>query len=379
MLILDRYLLRQFAQIFLICFCSLFGLFVVIDAFSKIEDFIRFAGEHGSLLRIMGEYYGYSALPFFDRTSGILTLISAMFTVAMFQRFNEMTALQAAGIPKWRILKFVVFAVIAITVAAAVNREVVIPASREHFTRSAQDLGGEIGQTLEPRRDNKTDILIRGQHTFANMQRIEKPSFQIASPELNKYGRQLVAANAFCQLATSDHPAGYLMKGVSIPKDLAVHPSLAIENEPIILTPMDHAWLKPDECFVVSDITFEQLADSDDWRQNASLPELITGLRNPSLGLGSEVRVAIHARIVQPFLDVTLLFLGLPLLLRRGNRNLFVAVGLCVGLVVAFYLVVLGFQYLGSNYLVSPTLAAWCPLMIFVPMAVYMSDPLVRE
>ena len=70
---------------------------------------------------------------------------------------------------------------------------------------------------------------------------------------------------------------------------------------------------------------------------------------------------------------------GLPLLLRCGNRNLFLAIGLCVGLVVAFYLVVLGFQYLGSNYLISPTLAAWCPVMIFVPMAVYMSDPLVRE
>ena len=96
------------------------------------------------------------------------------------------------------------------------------------------------------------------------------------------------------------------MKGVSIPKDLATHSSLAIGNEPIILTPLDDAWLKPDECFVVSDISFEQLADSEDWRQNASLPELITGLRNPSLGLASEVRVAIHARIVQPFLDVTL-------------------------------------------------------------------------
>ena len=206
MLILDRYLLRQFVQIFLICFCSLFGLYVVIDAFGKIEEFIRYASDHGSLLAVMGQFYGYSSLPFFDRTSGILTLIAAMFTVATFQRFNEMTALQAAGIPKWRILKPVITAVVFITVAAAVNRELVIPAARDHFTRSAQDLGGDVGRNLEPRRDNKTDILIRGQHTFANHQRIEKPAFIVVSPELSKYGKQLTAANAFYQPPTPSIP-----------------------------------------------------------------------------------------------------------------------------------------------------------------------------
>ena len=163
---------------------------------------------------------------------------------------------------------------------------------------------------------------------------------------------------------------------MTTPKDLAAKPSLALDGEPMVLTPHDYPWLAPDECFVVSGISFEQLASADDWRQNASLPELIAGLRNPSLGLGADARVAIHSRIVQPFLDINLLFLGLPLLLSRSNRNLFLAIGLCLGLVVGFYLVVLGFQYLGSNYLISPDLAAWCPLMIFVPLAVAMSDPL---
>ena len=35
---------------------------------------------------------------FFDGTSAILTLISTMFTLAWFQRNNEMTALMAAGV-----------------------------------------------------------------------------------------------------------------------------------------------------------------------------------------------------------------------------------------------------------------------------------------
>ena len=43
MLILDRYLLRQFLQVFFICFCSMTGLFIVIDGFGSLEEFISYA------------------------------------------------------------------------------------------------------------------------------------------------------------------------------------------------------------------------------------------------------------------------------------------------------------------------------------------------
>jgi lipopolysaccharide export system permease protein len=375
MLILDRYLLRQFLQIFAICFCSLAGLYIVIDAFGNLDDFIRFSADHGSLWKIMGEYYGYRTIGFFDRTSGILTLIAAMFTIATFQRFNELTALQAAGIPKWRIIKPVVAAVILIAILAALNREIVINSLRDRFSRNAQDLGGEAGKELAPRRDARTDILIRGKQTFANHQHIEKPSFMLPK-ELSEYSPQLIAADAYYLPADQQHPGGYLMKQVSLPKAIDSKPSLKLGDEPIILTRHDYPWLDKDDCFVVSDVTFEYLATAADWRQNASLFDLIASLRNPSLNFGADMRVAIHARIVQPALDVLLLFLGLPLVLSRNSRNLFLAIGLCVVVVVVFYLVVLGCQYLGTSYLISPALAAWLPLLIFVPMAVAMSQPL---
>ena len=38
--------------------------------------------------------------------------------------------------------------------------------------------------------------------------------------------------------------------------------------------------------------------------------------------------------------------------------------------------VLLVFQAMGMNYLISPALAAWCPLMIFVPCAVVLSESL---
>jgi lipopolysaccharide export system permease protein len=151
---------------------------------------------------------------------------------------------------------------------------------------------------------------------------------------------------------------------------------LSLAGEPVIITPRDAPWLAADECFVVSDVTFEQLAGGAAWRQYSSTFELIEGLNNSSLDFGADVRVAIHSRLVQPLLDMTLLFLGLPLILSRQTRNMFLAIGLAVGVVIGFMLVVLMFQYLGSRYLISPALAAWCPLLVFIPMAVGISDPL---
>ncbi len=79
-------------------------------------------------------------------------------------------------------------------------------------------------------------------------------------------------------------------------------------------------------------------------------------MRNRSLDFGADERMAIHSRFVQPLLDVTLLFLGLPLVLSRSNRNVFLAIGLCLALVVAFMLVVMGCKYLGSSYWLEPAL-----------------------
>ena len=69
-----------------------------------------------------------------------------------------------------------------------------------------------------------------------------------------------------------------------------------------------------------------------------------------------------------------LLFLGLPLVLRRGDRNVFIAIGIAAVVVAVFMLVVMASHYLGSISSLSPAFAAWAPLMLFVPAAVAMSE-----
>ena len=86
--------------------------------------------------------------------------------------------------------------------------------------------------------------------------------------------------------------------------------------------------------------------------------------------------MAIHARLVQPLLDLTLLFLGLPLIVTRESRNVFVAMGICMVVTTAFTLVAAGAQDLGAISYWPPSLAAWVPLMIFVPLAAWLVETL---
>ena len=371
MRIIDRYLLRQFLQTFVICFVSLTGLCIVFDAFTHLDDFLRCAERGRGLLALMGTHYAYQSLFFFDRTSGLLALTSAMFTVTWIQRHNEMTALMSAGIPRIRVVAPLIFAVIAISLLTAANRELVLPRFRNELVRQPTDPLGDVGQDFQQQYDNDTDILFRGKATFAAQQRIEKPDFLLPAT-LGQFAKQLAAANAYYRPPRTDWPGGYLFEGMEQPKDLATRPSLMVEGMPVVITPRDAPdRLKANQCFVVSNVTFDLLTGGRAFRQFASTPELIAGLRNRSNSFGADVRVAIHGRILNPLLDITLLFLGLPLVLTRESRNVFLAIGMCLVVVSIFLGVAIGCQSLGAqSMLLSPALAAWLPLILFVPGAV---------
>ena len=382
MWIIDRYLLRQFIQVFVICFCSLDGLYVVFDAFSNLDEFLHFTEKQGNLLGTMFWFYVYRSIYFFERMSNMLTMIAGMFTVTWIQRHNELTALMAAGVSRKRVIMPIVAASALVSLTTAAGRELVIPRISRELEKDPKNLTGENGESIKPRFDDATNILLNGVQSFGDERRIYKPSFRLPDPML-RFGRQLVADNAFYQEARGGREGGYLLKGVSRSAEIGRQPSFVLDGKRVIITPRDEpTWLEPDQCFVVSDVNFDHLTGGRGWRQFSSTSQLIQGLSNKSLALagdfGADVRVSIHTRIVQPFLDMTLLFLGLPLVLSGNNRNVFAAIGLCGLVSLAFMVVVMGFQYLGGIALLRPALAAWVSLIVFVPIAVAMADRIER-
>ena len=376
MYIVTRYVLRLFVKVLLVCFISMTGLFIVIDAFGNLEEFIAYGEtQEGGLVRVLAEYYGARILTFFDRTSALLALVAAMFVVSWMQKTNEFTALMAAGVSRARIVRPIIFAVLLVSIAAVLNREFLIPTFREKLVRNAQNWAGDKTENPEPQFDIQSEIMIGGSALVSGKQMIESPSFRLFR-SFGDWGRQLVAETAVYLPPDGKRPGGYLLDKVNAPEpdDLAKQPNGKIDGEPVLLGPRDTDWLNKDQVFVVSHLDFQQLANGSSWRQYASTWELVAGLRNPSTNYGADARVSVHARILQPLLDMTLLFLGLPLVVTRESRSVFVAGGLCLLIVAAFFLVVLAAHALGANSLLpSAALAAWAPLFIFTPVATLMA------
>jgi lipopolysaccharide export system permease protein len=190
-----------------------------------------------------------------------------------------------------------------------------------------------------------------------------------------RWGRQIVADNAYYKPAEGERPAGYLFERVTQPANLAELASGSLGAKRILFSPADTPWLKPDECFVASVVTFEQLAAGSSWRQNLSTYELVTGIRGQTIEPGADVRLIVHARLVQPALDLALVLMGIPLVLTRTSRNIFVAGGLAFGLAAAVLVLKLACHAMGNNYLLSTTVAAWLPLFVFGPLAFGMVRP----
>ncbi len=371
MTIFDRYILRSFLKTYCLWFFCFIGLYVVFDLFTKTEGFVRAGGNVVGILSLIGRYYMIQSLPFFDKISPLLCLTSAIITIAMLMRNNELVPVLAAGIPYQRVIKPIIYAVIVLTIGTAISRELLLPHFLDDLQKDPGKYSQDNGTEVNAATDYQSHIQIQGDRAYSNEGRLLNPSIALLNKSLSTYGKLIVAQNAYFRPKNADHPAGYLLEGVQKPKDLLASPSMKLDERVIIITPKDVTWLKEDECFVVSNIPFGYLANNEAWRGYASTWEYITANRQKSLDLGRDIDSVIHGRITQPFLDVTLLFLGLPIILRRGDRNVFKALGIVALLVVFFLLVQFGSQFFGRNS-EMPIMGAWFPLLLFIPIAVHL-------
>jgi len=366
MTILDRYILRSFLFNFVgwnLCFV---GIFVIFDLFTNFDSLMQAGKAAGSVPKVIFFYYFFKSIPIVLLLGSILSLAAAMVTLAMLMRNNELVPIQAAGISTLRVVRPLIVAVFCTTAMFCVMRECLLPSVQDRITMEPADYVDYRGTLLNVARDKETDINILGNRVFRSERRISEPEFIFPRTTMRQPLR-LTGESAFQKPAAKSHPAGYLLTGVK-DKNILQSPSIHWEERPILLTPADTDFLEPDQCFVVTNVPFESLASRDAWRY-ASLWSLISAARNKSLDVGTSMHAAIHSRLTQPVLDMTLLFLGLPILLIRGGRNVFKAVGLCGLLLFAFLLICYASQFAGANS-GMPVLGAWLPVMIFVPLAV---------
>lgn len=363
----DRYLLRRYLHVFVILMVSMYGLYVVIDGFTNIDEFQKVSEDPVVVMKAMAEYYAYQFSAFFDMVGAIISVTSVIVVFGLLQKNCEIAPILAAGIPTFRLVRPFLFGTIIVNGLIVANQELVIP-KIAHILQADRTSPGENGKDVEPIYDYVTHIRIDGQQLYMADQRLEGANFVLPVPEIAVDLTTLNAQEATFHEKTEDRDAGWHLRDVAPPFSEL---SLTTVGQRIV-KPMDD----PNDVFVVTDISFDQLSNRNSSYEFVNTQELIRRIRNPAFGTAS-VRGQIshlHSRLVTPIANVLCIFVAVPLILRKESQGLVTNMAVCAGVLGLIYGLTEGFLYCGRVNWLPADLAAWCSPIVTGSLGAWLHD-----
>ncbi len=107
MTILFRYIIREYAKIFGMCFSGLVTIYLVIDFFEKVRRFLRY--DSGMMPILI--YFGLKIPSISFQVAPFAILVATLLTLGLLARSNEITAMRSCGVSLlWMTSPFLLFA-----------------------------------------------------------------------------------------------------------------------------------------------------------------------------------------------------------------------------------------------------------------------------
>lgn len=372
---IDRYILVLFLRTVVIGFLSISGIFIVFHAFTSMDRIAKTAAEGESMAWVMLRFYGPYMLLLFDWTAAIIALMAAMFTVGVLRRTGELTSTLAAGICHGRIFRPMIFASIGIVAVQAINREWVLPQYRHVLKMKSRDIGSDGWQEVTAKYDKVRRILVDGERIRVSDGQLTRPQLRVDG-NYPGFGDMIIADNAYWESASGagsgevSRPSGFRLVEVRRPDGIDQMASVFWKEQPVLLTSRDVDWLADNEMFLCTTVSPDLLVTNVASTRRASIWELARYIDNPAVHSPLSLKVLFHERMLRPLLDVILVTLGLPLMVNRHGRNVFVMMAAAMLTVLAFFAIkTLTGALGGSGYMMTPALAAWMPILIMGPIA----------
>jgi lipopolysaccharide export system permease protein len=383
MTLFDRYLLRQFLFSYCASFLSLLAMYMVIDVFTKFEEFTapdaarvalkkeRHATESTRetsrttiksiplfeqlkvFARNVTVYYMYRIPVFFQRINGIVLLLAAAFTLGWMDRNNELMPILSAGIPLGRLLVPIGGITVLLLVVGVLNTELLIPRCAEHLLRQAEDPLGkrplQVPGTFDWRRIHVEARVAYPQQKMIQFARVTLPADIFGS------SMHITSQEMFYRPGNSPEEHGWIMNGCN--------PALLPVNLPYLHN------IQPGQIFLQTDLTYERLTRRPNWFLYQPTLQLLDVVENETgTSQRSAIIVHVHQRLLAPVLDLLLLMLGLPLIASRSEWNIYIKVGGCLLIFAAMQGLGIAGTMLSKSELLEASFAAWFPLLLLGPM-----------
>jgi lipopolysaccharide export system permease protein len=372
MKIIDRYVLGSFIKNYLISLMVLVGMYVALDMvfnFGNLTQTLPTTENYTvwHVIRDIGDFYFYKAFQFFVYMSGMIAVAAAAFTILRLSRFNEMTAMLAAGTSLYRVAMPVILAGVVLNVILLpIDEEVIIPKMIPKLMREHGDVH-ESSLKMFP--VNMTEDPVGNLFNAARY----APATRITPAEIlyldvierDANFRPVQHISADEAFWDSARKAWHLRNGISVP--------IAAPREQVTIartTPIEYypSSMTPDEIALNLGKDYVQLLPLSKINQLLSLNRYGT----------VDLLRAKHLRVAQWLLNVFLLLLAISTVLTREPGHLKAAAvkclllsSLCMGSVFVTYQMA---ATPPSPQLLNlwPALMAWIPIFIFGPLSVYL-------
>lgn len=122
---LDRYILRQFFKYILILMAGFITIYILIDFFEKIDNFL----EKGKPMGLAMKYFLLNIPFILEQMGPVCILLAGVITLGLLNHSNELLALKAGGIPLRRITYPILAAGLGICLVLLTLSQFVLPKS----------------------------------------------------------------------------------------------------------------------------------------------------------------------------------------------------------------------------------------------------------
>jgi lipopolysaccharide export system permease protein len=322
------------------------------------------------VLQFVGIYYGYKSFQIFDRLCEPVVLLAGMFTVAWMQRNNELLPYLSAGVSTRRVVAPVLMCAFGMMGLAAVNQELALPNIDVFMIENRKNPEGALETECKGAFDMNR-ILVSGDKAIKKDLLVKK-FLAVIPAQVSRGDVIFLQAKEAVYIPPQEgdqRTGGWLLKD-TLPRELPNWP----QDQEEILKPLGDGkyFLK------TKDVDLETVTRVKNWFTYMPTWRLLKELDRPGNPQHANLAADFHRRLTRPAVGMILVLLGLSVILRDQNRNIFISAGLCLMLCVVFFASIFACQYLGTTQetsaYVSPALAAWLPVIIFSPVAFVMYD-----
>jgi len=356
---LDRLYFVSYVRSYLIVLTSLLSLYIIVDLFTNLDEFTL--GTMAENLRHIVRYYTANVAKIFNQLSELITLIAAMFSVAWMQRSNELLPQLSAGVSTQRVVRPILAGCLVTILMGPLNQELFIPAVADELQKPRKDPNQEKAVPVRGAFD-PSGVHLEGYVGYPKERKVL--DLCLTFPDDSPTGMLHLTAREAVYVPPAGGPQSGGWKLYQTTPD-------SVEGK----LPAYFERVSSGVYFLrTTEVDFEALTSTGNSFLYASTARLRDALARPDSRRQANVAVVFHMRFTRPLVGVLLVLMGLGVILRDQNKNVFVNVGLCLILCVVFYIVFYGCKFLGENDILAPAPAAWLPVLIFGPFAFVLFD-----